>query len=176
MHRWIDLNEWKTHLQMSKGLLKHLALEYRNTQMNITNWTPRLQLLLLGCQVFPSLLLVAVHRLLQHITPSSILQVFSLLLPLPTPTQNPALLAFLWAVGWRGVLPEFEMVVTSLCIDNENGKPDRVFVSKLKFQILTRIEEPDARVHWDVWAHFKQKQQGHRFQTPIYVFVLPSDS
>lgn len=157
----------------------HLALEYRDTQMNITNWMPPLQLFLLGCQVFPSLLLVVVHPFLQHVTPSSILQVFFLLLPLPTPTRNPALLAFLWAVGQRGVLPEFEMVVTSLCIDNENGKPDLVFVSKLKFQILTPSEETDARAHWGVWAHFKQKQRGNCSQTPILavcIFVLPSDS
>lgn len=179
LHQWTALHEWKIHLQISKGLLTYLALEYRDARMNITNWMPLLQLFLLGCQVFPSLLLLAGRLFLQHITPSFILQVFFLLLPLPTPPENPALLEFLWAVGWRGVLPEFEMVVTSPCRDNKNGKPDLVFVSQLKFRILTWSEETDARVQWDVWAHFKQMQRGNHFQTPIlgvYIFVPPSDS
>lgn len=86
-----------------------------------------------------------VHPSLQLITPPSVPQRFRHLLPLATPQQNPALLEFLWVVGWRGGLLEFGMVVTLLRMDTKNEKPDPAFVSKLKFQILTRKEETDVR-------------------------------
>lgn len=110
--------------------------------MDLTN---RMSLLPVSASMlgFPILAAVEVHPSLQLITPSSVLQRFRLLLPLPTP-QDPALLEFLWVVGWRGGSLEFEMVVTLLCIDNKSGKPDPAFVSKLNFQILTRKEETDV--------------------------------
>lgn len=95
---------------------------------------------------FPCLLLLAVSPVSAAYHTFLMLQVLLLLLPLPAPKQNPALLEFLWAVGWKGVLLAFGMVVTSLCVWNKNGKPDPVFVFKLKFQILIRSEETDATV------------------------------
>lgn len=97
----------------------------------------------------------------------------------PHPNTKPSPIHILVGCGAERSFAWLETVVTSLCIDNKNGKPDLVFVSKLKFQILTQSEETDAGEAWDVWAHFKQKQRGNRFQTPIlgvYIFVLPSDS
>lgn len=74
------------------------------------------QLFEVRCQAFPSLLVLAVFPCSAAYHTYLILQVLLLLLPLPAPKQNPALLEFLWAVGWKGVLLAFEMVVTLLCI------------------------------------------------------------
>lgn len=162
----IALNRWKIHFQISKGLLKHLVLYYRDTQMDITNWMSLLQLSQFVCHVFyPSCSWQ--FSFLKHITPSSIWQAFSQLLPLPAAKQNPALFEFLRAAGWRGDLFDFEMVLTSLCIQNKNGKPDPVFVSKLKFQNLTWGGETDTTGQGNVWAHCKGMQQGNHLQTPV---------
>lgn len=180
MSQYTALNKWETHFQISKGPLKHLALQCRGTQINITHWMPLQPLSELGCHVFPSLLLLAALPFSATYHTFLILQVFLLLLPLPAPNPNPALLEFLWAVGWKGVLLASEMVVTSLCIQNKTGKPDPVFVLKLKSQILTRSEETDAAAQRAAWARFRGKRGGNQqIQEPslrVYMFVLPSDS
>lgn len=63
--------------------------------------------------------------------------------------------------------------------NQKNGKPDPVFISKLKFQILTWSEETDTTGQFDAWAHFRGNQQRVRpIQTCIlrvYIFVISSE-
>lgn len=84
----------------------------------------------------PLFLPLGVHPFSEAYHTFSISQVLLLLPTLPTPKQCPALLGFLWAMVSETFQLESEKAAVFLCVQNKIGKPDHMFILKLKFQNL----------------------------------------
>lgn len=116
LSQYIVLNKWKIHFQILKGLLKHLVLYYRDTQISITNWMPLLQLFQLGCQVFWSFLLLAMHLFsAAYHTFFRFTSIFAATAT-PHPKTKPSPVRIFVGCGMEGSPLEFEMVSTLLFI------------------------------------------------------------